>query len=840
MFRFSPVDMLTEQSVAPVASVMLPQFPVRAKVSGKFLTIGAERFWLRGATYGTFRPGPDGDFPDRFTVERDFRSMVAHGFNTFRTYTIPPQWMLDLAMECGLRAMVGVPWEQHITFLNDRKIRSSIHKRVRDSVRECGSHPAILCYTIGNEVPAPIARWHGKRGLERFLHQLYDVAKEQDPEGLVTYVNYPSTEYLELPFLDLVSFNVYLEEEASLEAYLSRLHHLAGNRPIILAEIGLDSQRNGLEKQAWSLESQIRCAMSTGCAGALVFAWTDEWFRGGANIEEWDFGLTTRDRQPKPALAAVESAFADAPFSRVREWPRVSVVVCTYNGSRTLRQCLAELEQLDYPDYEVIVVNDGSTDNCAEIANEFRCKLITTENRGLSAARNTGWQAATGEIVAYIDDDAYPDAHWLRYLAMTFESTSHAAVGGPNVGPAGDGFIAECVINAPGGPVHVMLDDKHAEHIPGCNMAFRREALAAIDGFDPQFRVAGDDVDVCWRIQERGWTIGFSPSALVWHHRRNSVKTYWKQQLGYGKAEALLERKWPEKYNCVGHAKWAGRIYGNGVTRFLGVRNRVYHGPWGSALFQSQHTTAPKAWSILPAMPEWYLLGALLLGFSALSILWPKLTLALPLFIAVVGISIAQALVSVSGATFPGAPRAKSGRLGRYALTTFLHLAQPLARLLGRTRHGLTFWRTRLPCGFSNPLPKTLQIWSERWQQPEERLQGLKSQLRRNGAQTMDGGDYDRWDMEIIGGLLGRIRLLMVVEEHGSGKQMFRFRVWPTFPGGLLIVSAGLLLLALAAYLDGAALAFVILLHFPALLALRALRECGSAIAVLQRAISND
>ena len=105
----------------------------------------------------------------------------------------------------------------------------------------------------------------------------------------------------------------------------------------------------------------------------------------------------------------------------------------------------------------------------------------------------------------------------------------------------------------------MLLDDRIAEHVPGCNMAFSRDTLLGLGGFDPQFRVAGDDVDLCWRLQERGWTLGFSPAAVVWHHRRNSLQAYWKQQCGYGKAEALLERKWPSKYNAAGHLAWSGR-----------------------------------------------------------------------------------------------------------------------------------------------------------------------------------------------------------------------------------------------------------------------------------------
>src|SRR5207249_3055282 len=208
----------------------------------------------------------------------------------------------------------------------------------------------------------------------------------------------------------------------------------------------------------------------------------------------------------------------------------------------------------------VIIVDDGSTDATAAIAGScghHGFRLIRTVNCGLSSARNTGMEAATGEIVAYIDDDAYPDPHWLKFLATTFMSTDHAAVGGPNIPPSGDGAIADCVANAPGGPIHVLLSDREAEHIPGCNMAFRKAALQAIGGFDPQFRVAGDDVDVCWRIRKAGWKLGFSPAAVVWHHRRDSVRAFWKQQKGYGRAEALLAAKGPEKYNCAWHPAWS-------------------------------------------------------------------------------------------------------------------------------------------------------------------------------------------------------------------------------------------------------------------------------------------
>jgi hypothetical protein len=154
---------------------------------------------------------------------------------------------------------------------------------------------------------------------------------------LVSYVNYPSTEYLNLPFVDLVCFNVYLEAQDRLEAYLPKLQTIAGDRPLVMSEVGMDSLRNGMEKQAQVLEWQVKTALQAGCCGTFVYAWTDEWYRSGEDVLDWNFGLTTRDRDAKPALASVSRAYSEIPFPVNETWPMVSVVVCTYNGSRTVR-----------------------------------------------------------------------------------------------------------------------------------------------------------------------------------------------------------------------------------------------------------------------------------------------------------------------------------------------------------------------------------------------------------------------------------------------------------------------------------------------------------------------
>jgi O-antigen biosynthesis protein len=808
---------------------------IRPRVQGKFLFAGEEKLYIRGVTYGPFRPSDDGaQYHSPEDIERDFAQIAANGFNVVRTYTVPPpRWFLDIAHRHGLRVMVGLPDEElRFPFLNDRQRILSIEEKVRAGVAACVCHPAVLCYVIGNEIPASVVRWYGRRRIERILEQLYRAAKAEDPEGLVTYVNYPTTEYLQLPFIDFVSFNVYLEEQKRLEAYLARLQNVAGDRPVVLTEIGLDSLRNGEDSQARVLEWQVQTAFASGCAGALIFSWTDEWYNDGSDMEDWAFGLTNRERHPKPALAAVRTAFTKAPFSPDLTWPRISVVVCSHNGERTIRDCLEGLLRLHYPNFEVIVVDDGSTDSSADIVQEYDFRLITTENLGLSNARNIGMQAASGVVIAYLDDDARPDPDWLTYLAAIFLSTDHAGVGGPNLTPSGDGPIATCVAEAPGNPVHVLLSDLEAEHIPGCNMAFRKTCLEAIGGFDPRFRVAGDDVDVCWRLRQRGWTLGFSPAAVVWHHRRNSIHAYWKQQRGYGRAEALLERKWPEKYNTIGHIPWTGRVYREGLIQTSAwSRGRIYQGTWGSAAFQSIYQPPSEGIWSLPAMPEWYLVIVAFAALSALGSLWTPLLFALPLLALVVGISVAQAVLSAARASFTGAARSRITQQTLRSLLAVLNLLQPLARLWGRLHGGLTPWRHSSP-GFSLPWPRTITIWSEGWKAHEKTLQAIELALRAYGVGVRRGGNYDRWDLEVRRGVHGAARLLMANQVHEAGKkQLLIFRTWPLWSPSVLVLTLLFVALTIAAALDYAWVAAMVLGGVAVLLIIHQLQECAAATA---------
>lgn len=156
-------------------------------------------------------------------------------------------------------------------------------------------------------------------------------------------------------------------------------------------------------------------------------------------------------------------------------------------------------------------------------------------------------------------------------------------------------------------------------------------------------------------------------------------------------------------------------------------------------------------------------------------------------------------MVNASRARFPAKNQSRTGRLAMFGLTTVLYGLQPLARLLGRLRYGLTPWRRRNAPTFNSPRPRTATVWSEHWQAPEARLTDLEADLRRRGALVGRGGDCDLWDLEVRGGLFGSIRLRTMLEEHGAGRQLLRLHSWPQLSATGVLPVALLVVLALAA-----------------------------------------
>jgi glycosyltransferase involved in cell wall biosynthesis len=784
-------------SATPVPAIDFPRLQVRAK----FFFEGETKFYLQGVTYGPFRPAKEGgpNLPTPEKVSEDLRLMRGLGINVIRIYHSPPRWFLDLAREHRLRVMVTIPWHKRVLFLDEREAVGTIQKNVALAAQANAGHPALLGFFIDNEIPPDLVRWYGAQRMEQFLNGLVRIVKENDPLALAAYANFPPTEYLLPSEVDFYSYNVYLHRRRDLVNYLSRLQNLAGDKPLILSEFGMDTIRHPEEEQAELLAEHVTTVFESGLAGTFIFSWTDEWFTDGVDVTDWAFGIVKTDRTPKLSYGALQPLLKNPErplyerFIPKTKLPKVSVVVCSYNGARTLHDCMVSLQDLHYPDYEIILVDDGSKDETQEIMKDFpRVQNIRQKNRGLSVARNVGIAAGTGEIIAFTDSDCMVDRDWLYFLVQTLLSSNFAAVGGPNISPPATDWIQATVGAAPGSPSHVLLTDTIAEHVPGCNMAYHKWALEMIGGFDPEYRKAGDDVDVCWRLMQSGYQIGFSPAAVVWHYRRFEVRTYFSQQVGYGEAEAMLRYKHLQYFGPTGTAIWHGNVYSQVRMDSYFTKPIIYHGIFGTGLFQCIYPKRYSPWAGLLGSLEW--LGVTLFVFF-LSIPLPGLRL-IPL--------IMFGLTLLVGLTYMAQARieTKYDSIPSRLLLLYLTIMQPWRRAWARyftwlrgkrTPPAVIATREKSPhMSVSWIASGHLSFWSESGLERSHLLVKIEELLEEEGWKfSLDTG-WTNWDMHIFASRWWNLRLRSMTEIYPHGRRLTRVgnfmnvSTFSSLTGGLL------------------------------------------------------
>jgi len=382
-----------------------------------------------------------------------------------------------------------------------------------------------------------------------------------------------------------------------------------------------------------------------------------------------------------------------------------------------------------------------------------------------------------GEIIAFTDADCRADEDWLYYLIGDLLNSEFAGMGGPNLLPPDDSAAAAAVMVSPGGPAHVMLDDRQAEHIPGCNMAFYQWALAEVGGFDPTFTRAGDDVDICWRLQQAGFKIGFSPAAFVWHYRRSKVREYLRQQRGYGEAEALLVRKHPEYFNSFGGSIWRGRIYTSAKFGVLLREPIIYHGVFGSAPFQTLYASSPAFILMLCTTLEYHVLVTLPLWVLSVTFHW-----LLPLAVTSLLVSVAVCVTAGAQATLPR----ENTRWWSRPLVALLFFLQPIARgweryagrlrlrpLTGPPRETLDSVALR----DSEESLREARYWSTHRVDRARLVARIIEELNRNGWPNRSDIGWSEFDAEIYGNRWAYLQLTTAAEDHPRGRQLIRCRL---------------------------------------------------------------
>ncbi|HEY5955285.1 MAG TPA: glycosyltransferase family A protein, partial [Polyangiaceae bacterium] len=239
-------------------------------------------------------------------------------------------------------------------------------------------------------------------------------------------------------------------------------------------------------------------------------------------------------------------------------WPKVTVAICTRDRPQHLERCLASLVALDYPDVDLLVIDNApATAPCADIVARFPTARCVLEPRpGLDWARNRAIAEARGEIIAYTDDDVIVDRDWLRALTAVFlEHPTVMAVTGL-VLPAeletpsqlqfeqNGGFSRgsrRCFygVNVPAGEHAATFNADVGKCGTGANMAYRKGVFERIGLFDPALDVGtatngGGDLEMFFRVMKGGFLLVYEPKALVWHHHRRDYSALRKQIVNNG------------------------------------------------------------------------------------------------------------------------------------------------------------------------------------------------------------------------------------------------------------------------------------------------------------------
>ena len=252
----------------------------------------------------------------------------------------------------------------------------------------------------------------------------------------------------------------------------------------------------------------------------------------------------------------------------------MSVVICSLNGAAGVDRCLRALARQSIRSrLEIIVVDDGSSDATADVARAHGVIVIShPHNRGLAAARNTGLNAASADIVAYLDDDIEPEADWAVQLLNGYDDENIVAVGAevvPNTPPGYmRGYLAR---NNPHRPLEQELATstglpyrfrlylrrlwsmepktgrRDVYALGGGNTSFRRKALFDAGQFDERFSFGAEDLDVCWRVREAipSARLVYAPGARAAHHFKPDLRDTLRRSRAYGIGSGRLYRKWP-------------------------------------------------------------------------------------------------------------------------------------------------------------------------------------------------------------------------------------------------------------------------------------------------------
>jgi GT2 family glycosyltransferase len=471
------------------------------------------------------------DLSEKFTLRKRLEELAAANVNAVILTEAQAETVLSLASQAGLYAMVEIAIDVN-EFASPVRMRA-LTARIAEAVSGLRGHLALCGFLIdcpfdvnSNEKPVPDAvRRSALDAIMRTVREtdsrfLIGLKRRFDEKPTVPQPTFPQVT-VALTDEDLTFASLAKIDAADVSPIIYALHEIADARPLVI-EIG---------EELPGQDEVVARAFGCGAAGVVAPA-----MRRAVSSE----------RQNIRMLSAGELLpFADFEGSSVplpASTPMVSVVVTARDDERTIAGCLESISRLQYPNYEVIVIDDASRDRSVKIVSSTPgVRLLRQSSRaGFGAIRNAATRVARGNLIAFTRADCVVDADWLMLAVRTLTEGCYDAIGGPVFPSQEERGVAARVRSAIEKAGAKRSTGDRAARLADRNMLVRKSSSIAVGGFDARFIDEGGDRDLSARMLTAGMTLGWCPAGFVWRCGHLALGEFLRQRIRDRRAEAML------------------------------------------------------------------------------------------------------------------------------------------------------------------------------------------------------------------------------------------------------------------------------------------------------------
>ena len=508
-----------------VSSIVASLPPVSAH--GKFLRRARGKFLLKAMRL----PGVAGalDFSEKLTLRKRLDELAAAHVNALILTEAQAETVLGLAGQAGLCAMVEIAIDSN-DFDSPIRARAAV-ARVAKVVNALRGHRALIGFLIDFPLDAGAILKLAPDALRGALDAIVRAVRAANSHLMVALKRRADAPALAIADEDLAYVSLAKIDPTAVGPAICALHDLAGAHPLV---IEIDEELPGQEEV-------VARAFGFGAAGVVAPAMRPAASHGWQNIRM----LSAGELLP---FAHLDGSSVPLPVVT----PMVSVVVAARDDERTIAACLESIGRLQYPNYEVIVIDDAAQDRSADSAADFPgVRLIRQPRAGFGAIRNVAVRAARGHLIAFTRADCVVDSDWLALAVRAMAEGGLDGCCGPIYSSPGERGLAARVLSSLQSTGSMRSSGDRVVQLTDRNMIMRKSSLIAVGGFDSRFIDAGGDLDLSARMIEAGMTLGWCPAGFVWRCGRNTIGKFFHQRIRHGRAEAMLAIKYPGRFGAA-------------------------------------------------------------------------------------------------------------------------------------------------------------------------------------------------------------------------------------------------------------------------------------------------